>query len=88
MAYFLPKISEKFTEKKPNVQGGGVKPVGPNSQLLPKICFWGFPISMKGNKAFAIEWKIGNRKGNQGQCEALVKSDTFHSLEHPMCAKK
>ena len=23
--------------------GGGVKPVGPNSQLLPKICFWGSP---------------------------------------------
>ena len=22
---------------------GGVKPVGPNSHFLPKICFWGFP---------------------------------------------
>ena len=29
----------------PNFQGGGggAKPVGPNSQLLPKICFGGSP---------------------------------------------
>ena len=42
---FLPKISEKFTEN-PNVRGGGgvVKPVGPNSQLLLKICFASSPI--------------------------------------------
>ena len=41
---FLPKISEKFTEKIPTFgEGGGVKPVGPKSQLLPKICFACFP---------------------------------------------
>ena len=46
MAYltlFLPKISGKFTEKIPTFGEGGVKPVGPKSQLLPKICFGGFP---------------------------------------------
>ena len=41
---FLPKISEKFTEKVPTFgERGGVKPVGPNSQLLPKISFEGSP---------------------------------------------
>ena len=29
---------------------GGVKPVGPKSQLLPKICFWGFPNRPGANK--------------------------------------
>ena len=46
MAYltlFLPKISGKFTEKIPTFGEGGVKPVGPNSQFLPKICFGGSP---------------------------------------------
>ena len=46
---FLPKISEKFTEKIPTFgEGGGVKPVGPKSQLLPKICFACFPNSSYG----------------------------------------
>ena len=35
-----------FLYGNPNVRGGGVKPVGPNSQLLPKICFEGFPNLM------------------------------------------
>ena len=40
----MPKIFDKFTEKIPTLgEGGGFKPVGPKSQLLPKICFGGFP---------------------------------------------
>ena len=41
---FLPKISQKITEKIPTYgEGGeGVKPVGPNFKLLPKICFASF----------------------------------------------
>ena len=38
---FLPKIFEKFIEKIPTYREG-VKPVGPNSQLLPKISFESF----------------------------------------------
>ena len=37
-------FSEKFTEKIPMYrERGGVKPVGPNPQLLPKICFESSP---------------------------------------------
>ena len=40
----MPKIFDKFTEKIPTFgEGGGAKPVGPKSQLLPKICFACFP---------------------------------------------
>ena len=34
-------------------RGAGVKPVGPNSQLLPKICFASFPY---WNINFAVLW--------------------------------
>ena len=41
---FDPFFAENFRKihgKNPNGGGGRAKPVGPNSQLLPKICFWG-----------------------------------------------
>ena len=50
--FFLPKISDKFTKKIPTFgEGGGVKSVGPNSQLLPKNCSGGSPKgrSQKGS---------------------------------------
>ena len=40
---FKINIDFFFLFGNPNIRGGGVKPVGPNSQLLPKICFEGFP---------------------------------------------
>ena len=46
--HIWPFFAENFRKihgKNPNVRGGGggVKPVGPKSQLLPKICFACFP---------------------------------------------
>ena len=47
MAYltlFCRKFSTNSRKKSQRSgRGRGVKPVGPNSQLLPKICFGGFP---------------------------------------------
>ena len=34
-------------------EGGGVKPVGPKSQLLPKICFGGFPYVLINRDFFS-----------------------------------
>ena len=35
---------------------GGVKPVEPNSQLLPKICFWGSPKCARGILNIWFNW--------------------------------
>ena len=49
MAYltlFCRKFLKNSRKKsQPLGRGAGVKPVGPNSQLLPKICFLGFPYN-------------------------------------------
>ena len=41
-AFFVNFYQINMSASWPTV-GGGVKPVGPKSQLLPKICFGGFP---------------------------------------------
>ena len=45
--FFFP-----FWESQRSGRGGGVKPVGPKSQLLPKICFGGFPNQMLENTSY------------------------------------
>ena len=55
---------------------GGVKPVGPNSQLLPKICFASFP-----NQAYhanAAEDSVG---ANPGKDVAWQTSQGSHDQE-------
>ena len=59
MAYltlFCRKFLKNSRKKsQPLGRGAGVKPVGPNSQLLPKICFASFP------------YRVGRRKFRWGQ---------------------
>ena len=52
----LTLFCQKIHGKNPNVRGGGgIKPGGPNSQILLKICFWSSPKGgVKTNKTATI----------------------------------
>ena len=53
-------------------EGGGVKPIGPKSQLLPKICFGGFPYWFI--KLFFKKYRT-TRKKYQSESAQLYNKD-------------
>ena len=75
MAYltlFCRKFPKNPRKKSQRSGRGGVKPVGPKSQLLPKICFACFPNRI--DNAFCLSHSV-----QVAQCllQGFVLSDTF-----------
>ena len=56
-------------------RGAGVKPVGPNSQLLPKICFASFPQA--DYEIWKFHVNFGQFAGER--CQQIFKISTSHT---------